>query len=204
MKRPTAQQVLSAYVQGIFPMAHPEHDDEIYWYAPDPRAILPLDEFHIPRRLEQTVRRGPFEICIDRDFPQVIAECAAPRSTQAQTWISSGLADVYRELHEMGFVHSVEAWDGDELVGGLYGVAVNGLFAGESMFHRARDASKICLVHLVRRLNERGFMLLDIQFMTDHLAQFGAREIPRADYERRLVQALQLPRRFTDDSPVLN
>ena len=192
MKRPSPQLVISAYTQGIFPMAHPEEEHRIYWYAPDPRAILPLDEFHVPRRLEQTVRSEPFEIAINRDFPGVITECAAPRKTQKQTWISSGLADVYIELHRLGFAHSVEAWQGDRLVGGLYGVAIGGLFAGESMFYRERDASKVCLVHLVRRLNERGFALLDIQFLTDHLAQFGAREISRDEYERRLAEAIEL------------
>ena len=180
-------------------MAHPEEDDRIYWYAPDPRAILPIEDFHVPRRLEQTVSKEPFEICINRDFDAVIKECAAPRKTQKQTWISSGLAAVYSELHHLGFVHTVEAWEGDELVGGLYGVAIGGLFAGESMFHRRTDASKICLVHLVRRLEERGFMLLDIQFITDHLAQFGAVEIPREEYEDLLAEALELPCTFVDD-----
>ena len=198
MKRPSAEIVLSAYMQGIFPMAHPEEDDQIYWYAPDPRAILPIEDFHVPRRLEQTVRQDPFEICINRDFDGVVAGCAAPRKTQSTTWISSGLASVYAELHRRGFVHTVEAWDEGELVGGLYGVAIGGLFAGESMFYRKRDASKVCLVHLVRRLRRRGFVLLDIQFMTDHLARFGACEISREEYERRLAVAIDLPCKFVD------
>ncbi len=199
MRRPSAQLVISAYTQGIFPMAHPEEDGRIYWYAPDPRAILPLEDFHVPRRLAQTVAAEPFEICINRDFDAVIAGCAAPRKTQKKTWISSGLAEAYAELHRLGFVHTVEAWCDDELVGGLYGVAIGGFFAGESMFYRKTDASKICLVHLVRRLRRRNFTLLDIQFMTDHLAQFGAREIPQEEYERRLAAAIELPCEFVGD-----
>lgn len=193
MKRPSAELVLSAYLQGAFPMAHPEEGEEIYWYAPDPRAILPLDDgFHISRRLRQTLRREPFEIAVNRDFEAVIDACAAPREQQSQTWISAGIRDVFVELHHRGFGHSVEAWDEGELVGGLYGVALGGLFAGESMFHRATDASKVCLVALVERLRERGFALLDIQFITPHLARFGAIEISRHDYERRLEEALTL------------
>lgn len=192
MKRPTAEILLSAYAQGIFPMAHPELEDEIYWYAPDPRAILPLDGFHASRRLRQRVRRGEFDVRVDTCFKRVMEECAAPRETQESTWISSGLIEAYHELHELGFAHSVEAWRDGELVGGLYGVALGGLFAGESMFHRASNASKVCLVHLVERMKERGYVLLDIQFMTDHLAQFGAIEIPREEYEQRLAEALEL------------
>lgn len=191
MKRPTVQMLLSAYVQGIFPMAHPELDDEIYWYAPDPRAIIDLDEFHTSRRLRQTVRKGLFEIKVNTSFEEVMHACAAPRDQQPTTWISSGILESYIELHELGFAHSVEAWQGDELVGGLYGVAVGGLFAGESMFHRARDASKVALVALVERMKAHGFTLLDIQFITDHLASFGAKEISKKEYERRLQLALE-------------
>lgn len=183
-------------------MAHPEEDERIYWYAPDPRAIIPLDNFHVPRRLEQTLRKKPYEIAINRDFDGVIAACAAPRENQPQTWISSGLAEVYGELHNLGFAHTVEAYLDGELVGGLYGVALGGMFAGESMFHRARDASKICLVHLVERLKSRGYVLLDIQFMTDHLAQFGAMEIGRDEYEERLEEAIELPCQFVDDDVI--
>ena len=180
-------------------MAHPEEDNRIYWYAPDPRAILPIDDFHCPTRLGQTIRQEPFDIYINRDFDGVIEGCAAPRKTQSQTWISSGLADAYAELHRLGFVHTVEAWLNGELVGGLYGVAIGGFFAGESMFFRETDASKVCLVHLARRLDERGFTLLDIQFMTDHLEQFGAHEIPRDEYERRLADAIERPCSFVDE-----
>lgn len=192
MKRPSAELVLSAYVQGAFPMAHPEEGGEVYWYAPDPRAILPLDErFHVSRRLRQRIRKEPFEIVVNRDFDAVIEGCAAPREQQEETWISTGIHQVYRELFDLGFCHSVEAWEGEELVGGLYGVAIGGFFAGESMFHRRRDASKVCLVYLVERLRARGYSLLDIQFMTSHLSRFGAVEIPKSEYEERLARALQ-------------
>lgn len=190
MKRPTAQMLLTAYSRGIFPMAHPEAGDEIYWYAPDPRAILPLESFHCARRLRQELRKGGFEMRINSAFEQVMASCAAPRDGQPSTWISSGIIDAYSELHRLGFAHSVEAWLEGELVGGLYGVALGGMFAGESMFHRVTNASKASLVHLVEHLRERGFSLLDIQFVTPHLKQFGAIEISRAEYERRLTHAM--------------
>ena len=199
MKRPSIELLLSAYLQGIFPMAHPELGDELAWYAPDPRAILPLDErFHVSRRLRQTVRKAPFDVRVDTAFRQVMKACAAPRANSDTTWISSGLVEAYHELHDRGFAHSVEAWQDDRLVGGLYGVAIGGFFAGESMFHSERDASKVCLVHLVERLRERGFALLDIQFMTEHLRRFGAVEISRAEYERKLAQAVQLECSFGD------
>lgn len=199
MKRPSAEMLLAAYAQGIFPMAHPEYDGEIAWYAPDPRAILPLEEFHASRRLRQVARSGEFEIRVDTCFERVMNECAAPRDTQPTTWISSGLIQAYVELHRHGFAHSVEAWKEGELVGGLYGVSLGGLFAGESMFHRATNASKVCLMHLVERMTAQGFTLLDVQFVTDHLAKFGAREITRAEYEERLMQALELTPSFLTD-----
>ena len=192
MKRPSAQMLLSAYLQGIFPMANPDAGGEVSWYAPDPRGIIPLDGFHVPSRLAQTVRQEPFDIRYDTAFREVIEACAAPREIQKSTWISSGIIDAYCELHELGYAHSVEAWDDGALVGGLYGVAVGGVFAGESMFFRATDASKVCLVHLVERLRERGFELLDVQFVNAHLEQFGAVAIPREEYERRLRQAALL------------
>ena len=183
-------------MQGIFPMAHPDEEDAIYWYAPDPRGILPIEGFHCPDRLAQTVRQEPFEIRYNTAFRQVMEECAAPRKIQKSTWISEGLIESYSELNKLGFAHSVEAWLDDCLVGGLYGVAVGGLFAGESMFFRETDASKVCLVHLVERLEERGFTLLDVQFVNDHLEQFGATEITREEYERRLADALELEVEF--------
>lgn len=190
----TPQLLLSAYVQGIFPMAH--EDGQIYWYDPDPRAIIPLDGFHLPQRLARTVRRSIFEIRVDSAFRRVMELCAAPASGREESWISDELIDVYSQLHQLGFAHSVEVWHGEDLVGGLYGVAINSFFAGESMFSRRRDASKIALVHLVRRLQARNFQLLDIQFMTEHLAQFGAIEISRSAYQQRLARALQQENSF--------
>lgn len=184
--------LLAGYAQGIFPMAHPREDNEIYWYAPDPRGLLPIEGFHCPSRLGQTVRQEPYDIEIDRAFGDVMRACAEPRSEENEsTWISEGIIEAYTELHEMGFAHSVEAWDGDRLVGGLYGVALGGLFAGESMFYRETDASKICLVHLADRLEERGFGLFDVQWVNSHLEQFGAYEIPRDEYEERLQKVIE-------------
>ena len=192
MKRPTAEMLLAGYAQGIFPMAHPQEDDEIYWYAPDPRGLLPIEEFHCPSRLAQTVRQEPYDIVINRAFSKVIEACGEPRSEENQTtWISDGIEAAYTELHEMGFAHSVEAWDGGRLVGGLYGVALGGLFAGESMFYRETDASKICLVHLAERLAERGFGLFDVQWINPHLEQFGAYELSRAEYEEQLSDVIE-------------
>ncbi|MEC9397225.1 MAG: leucyl/phenylalanyl-tRNA--protein transferase, partial [Myxococcota bacterium] len=170
--------------------------DEIYWYAPDPRAILPLDGFHTSRRLRQRVRAEEFEIRYSTCFERVMEECAAPRDSEPTTWISSGLIDAYVDLHKLGLAHTVEAWKEDRLVGGLYGVSIGGLFAGESMFSREPNSSKVCLVHLVERMKERGMTLLDIQFMTEHLRRFGAVEIPREEYEERVRQAIALECRF--------
>ncbi|HSM58881.1 MAG TPA: leucyl/phenylalanyl-tRNA--protein transferase [Candidatus Sulfomarinibacteraceae bacterium] len=188
------RQLLYAYSQGIFPMAG--EDGAILWYDPDPRAILPLKEFRVPRRLARTVRQEPYEVRVNTALSDVITYCAAPSPGREQTWINPALIEAYTELHRLGFAHSVEAWQDGQLVGGLYGVALNSLFAGESMFSRERDASKVALVHLVRRLRQRGFLLLDIQFLTDHLAQFGAIEIPRSQYKTRLQQAMLKPNRF--------
>lgn len=181
--------LLRAYSIGIFPMADPDEEGAIYWYAPDPRAILPLDGFHVSKNLAKLVRRGVFDVVSDRDFEGVMRACAEREST----WISEELIRVYTALHEMGFAHSVECWHEGELVGGLYGVALGGAFFGESMFHRHRDASKVALVHLVRQMRRGGFVLLDTQFSTPHLAQFGVVEVPRAVYEARLADALTLP-----------
>lgn len=186
----TPHVLLNAYSQGIFPMA--DEDGTIYWYDPDPRAILPLERFHIPRRLARRIRRGGFEVRVDTAFRQVITACAEPAPGRETTWISPEIIRAYCDLHELGFAHSVETWIDDRLVGGLYGVTLGGLFAGESMFSRAEDASKIALVYLVERLCQRGYILLDIQFMTEHLRRFGAVEIPRREYKRRLVAALQV------------
>jgi leucyl/phenylalanyl-tRNA--protein transferase len=192
MKRPTVDMLLAGYAQGIFPMAHPLEDDEIYWYAPDPRGLLPIEDFHCPSRLAQTVRQEPFDIRFDTAFEEVIRGCAEPRGEDNQTtWISEGIIDAYTDLHDLGYAHAVEAWDDDRLVGGLYGVALGGLFAGESMFYRETDASKICLVHLARRLDDRGFGIFDIQWVNSHLEQFGAYEISREEYERRLEEVIE-------------
>lgn len=189
-------ELLYAYSQGIFPMAH---KDGIYWYDPDPRAILPLDSFHVPRSLQRVLKKRLFEIRVNTAFAGVMRACAAPRPGREETWISDEFIDAYSQLHQMGYAHSVEAWQDGQLVGGLYGVAINSFFAGESMFSHQRDASKVALVALVRRLQARRFLLLDVQFTTPHLVRFGAVEISRAAYHARLAQALQHKNRFTND-----
>lgn len=186
--------LLTAYSQGIFPMAGP--DGSLYWYDPDPRAILPLDEFHMPRSLERRIRRGGFEVRFDTAFRPVMTACAESAPGRETTWISPEFVEIYTELHQLGFAHSVETWIEGELVGGLYGVTLGGFFAGESMFSRAADASKIALVYLVERLRRQGFILLDCQFMTEHLRRFGTIEIPRREYKARLAQALMVWTQF--------
>jgi leucyl/phenylalanyl-tRNA--protein transferase len=189
------QLLIAAYCQGLFPMA--DDDGTIYWYDPEPRAIIPLDTFHVPRRLARTIRHGGFEIRMDSSFRAVMEACAEPGPGRMTTWLSPEMVDSYVELHQLGFAHSVEAWRDGQMVGGLYGVAMRGLFAGESMFSRERDASKVALAHLVERLRHGGFVLLDTQFVVGgHMLQFGTIEIPRAEYKRRLVQALQVPAMF--------
>lgn len=185
--------LLKAYAAGVFPMADSAADTELFWIDPDPRGILPLDAVHIPQRLQRSLRTSPLRIRCDTAFEQVMRHCA---ETRPQTWINAEILSLYTALHKLGYAHSVEAWAGDELVGGLYGVAIGGLFCGESMFSRTRDASKIALIHLAAILIEGGFVLLDTQFVTDHLRQFGAIEIPRAEYHRRLREALTAPARF--------
>lgn len=179
--------LLTAYSNGIFPM---DVDGELCWFSPDPRAVLPLDGFHVPRTLRQVMRQRRFEIRVDSDFDAVIRACAErPRE---QTWISEEIVAAYTRLHELGFAHTVEAWHDGELAGGLYGVALGGAFFGESMFHRRRDASKAALVALVERMKSRGYALLDVQWPTPHLRRFGVIEIPRREYLRRLRAALLL------------
>ncbi|MGH2345485.1 MAG: leucyl/phenylalanyl-tRNA--protein transferase [Chloroflexota bacterium] len=180
--------VLRAYAAGIFPMA--DHEGRVSWYAPDPRAVLEHQDFRLSRSLRTRIRRGEFAICVDTAFEAVMRACAAPRHDDPGTWISEEFIEVYTLLHRHGFAHSVEAWRDGKLVGGLYGVSIGGAFMGESMFSRATDASKICLAGLVERLQVRGFTLHDVQFLTPHLQRMGAREIRRADYERRLGAAV--------------
>lgn len=190
----TPRLLLSAYCEGIFPMAH--RDGRIYWYDPDPRAIIPLNHFHVPRRLARTVGQGVFEVRIDTKFTAVMEACAAPGRDRQTTWISAEIIQAYEALHQLGFGHSVECWQDGQLVGGLYGVAIQGLFAGESMFSKVRDSSKVALVHLVKRLKSNGFQLLDIQFITPHLRRFGAVEVSAAAYKQRLGQALLVSTQF--------
>ena len=184
--------LVSAYASGWFPMAVGEGD--IRWFSPDPRGIIPLDGFHVPRRLARVMRRGPFQIEINRAFEEVIRACALAErdDNDGGTWIDQEIFESYCALHEAGFAHSVEAWQNGKLAGGLYGVALGGAFFGESMFHHVTDASKAALAALVDRLRVRGFALLDTQWTTEHLEQFGAIEIPRAQYLRMLAQALEL------------
>ncbi len=186
----TPEVLLKAYACGIFPMAESAEDPGLYWVEPEWRGVLPLEALHVPRRLARTVRADRFEIRVDHAFDAVIEACAAPAPGRGKTWINSRILRLYRELHRIGHCHSVEAWRDGKLVGGLYGVRLKGAFFGESMFHLERDASKVCLVHLVARLKLGGFRLLDAQFLTEHLAQFGAAELSRRDYQRRLTEAL--------------
>ncbi|MBX9688868.1 MAG: leucyl/phenylalanyl-tRNA--protein transferase [Candidatus Obscuribacterales bacterium] len=183
------QLLISAYSMGVFPMGDSENPGaELRWYAPDPRCIFDLDNFHIPKRLARTYRQGIFELKVNSEWRRVMELCAAREST----WITDEIYDAYTALHEMGKAHSVEAYYEGELAGGLYGVSLGGAFMGESMFHTVTDASKIALIYLVQRLKERGFVLLDCQFMTSHLSTFGAREISQLEYMRRLQAALKL------------
>jgi leucyl/phenylalanyl-tRNA---protein transferase len=177
--------LLKAYCSGYFPMAD-DKSGEIGWYSPDPRAIFDLDKLVVPRSLTLTMKKKPFEFLVNKEFELVMRACAE----REETWISEEIIQSYVELHKLGFAHSVECWKDQRLVGGLYGVAIRGAFFGESMFSRERDASKVALVHLVDRLNSRGFELLDTQFVTPHLVRFGANEIAREEYLRRLKKAL--------------
>jgi leucyl/phenylalanyl-tRNA--protein transferase len=189
----TPEILLRAYSIGLFPMAEAADDPEIFWVDPEMRGILPLDAFHVSKSLQKTVRRKPFDIRFDTDFEGVIALCAQPADDRPSTWINETIRKLYRELHRMGHAHSVEAYDGDELVGGLYGVSLGAAFFGESMFSRRTDASKICLVHLVERMKAKGFVLLDTQFTTEHLKTFGAIDVPKDDYLKLLHAAVDSP-----------
>ena len=192
----TPQMLLRAYACGIFPMAESADDPQLYWIEPQARGILPLDGLQIPRRLARTIRQDKFEVTIDSDFEGVIEGCASPRPGRRSTWINSQIRSLYRDLFKQGHCHTVEVRLDGALVGGLYGVALGGAFFGESMFSTQRDASKVGLVHLCARLIHGGFTLLDTQFVTDHLSQFGTVEIDKSEFQSRLHEALELVAAF--------
>ncbi|UYW27244.1 leucyl/phenylalanyl-tRNA--protein transferase [Methylorubrum extorquens] len=182
--------LLKAYAAGIFPMAEDADDPTIYWVEPRARGVLPLDRFHVPKRLARTVRSDGFKVVSDRDFDAVIEGCAAPRRDTARTWINARIRDLYGALFDLGHCHTIEVYHEGRLAGGLYGVSLGAAFFGESMFHEVRDASKVALVHLVARLRSGGYRLADTQFLTEHLSQFGVEEMPRHIYKRHLAAAI--------------
>jgi leucyl/phenylalanyl-tRNA--protein transferase len=192
----SARDLLACYARGVFPMADAREDARVFLIDPEHRGVIPLERFHVSKRLARTVRRDVFEIRIDTAFHDVVLACAAPAPDRPETWINRPIERLYLKLHEMGCAHSVECWQEDRLVGGLYGVSLKGAFFGESMFSRVTDASKVALVHLIARLISGGYLLLDAQFMTEHLAQFGAVEIERREYQKRLAAALKVEAEF--------
>ena len=192
MEEITPEILLHAYSIGIFPMAEDADSKELHWFSPEERGIIPLDKFHIPSKLQRFVNKNPFEVCVNRNFRKTMELCAEPQEDRKSTWINNDIINLYCELHKMGFAHSVECYEGDELVGGLYGVSLYGVFCGESMFSRKTNASKIALIKLVELLIDKGVVLLDTQYITDHLKQFGAIEIPREEYQKKLEEALKL------------
>jgi leucyl/phenylalanyl-tRNA--protein transferase len=196
----TPELLLRAYRAGLFPMAESRRGDRLYWLDPEQRGVIPLAAFHLPRRLRRTVLSGAFEVTSNRDFAGIVAGCAAPAEGREDTWINTEIERLFGALHRLGHAHSVEVWHDGRLVGGLYGVSLGAAFFGESMFSRVRDASKVALVHLVARMRVMGFRLLDAQFQTAHLAQFGCREVPRAAYKRLLSEAVEEPVAW-DDAP---
>lgn len=200
----TPQVLMKAYACGIFPMAECADDPALHWIEPQNRGVLPLDGVHIPKRLKRTIRTTPLKVRIDTDYEGIIDGCAGAREGRDSTWINGRIRSLYRELFRQGHCHTVEVWDGQRLVGGLYGVALEGAFFGESMFSYERDASKIALAHLAARLIHGGFRLLDTQFVTEHLKQFGTIEIDRTAFHRRLEQAIAHPadfNRLPSDAP---
>lgn len=188
--------VLRAYASGLFPMADSAEDEEFFWYDPPLRGQLPILGLHVPSRLKKTVLSNKYDVRIDTDFEGVIDGCAAATDNRPKTWINKGIKDLFMDMHSAGFAHSVECWQGGNLAGGLYGLAIGGFFSGESMFSKERDASKVALVHLCARLKAGGFTLLDTQFMNDHLQQFGAYEVPRESYLKHLRTAAALKADF--------
>lgn len=191
MARFTAEDLIACYAHGVFPMGEARDDPRLFLVEPELRGVIPLDGFHLSRRLARTLRQDPFEVRVDTAFDQVVALCAEPRPGHPETWINAPIRELYSELHAQGRAHSLECWRGEALAGGLYGVSLGGAFFGESMFSLERDASKIALAHLAARLRLGGYLLLDCQFQTEHLSQFGCEEIDRTEYRLRLSQALQ-------------
>lgn len=187
----TPELLLRAYSIGMFPMSESADDPELFWVEPELRGIIPLDGFHVSKSLQKAIRKAPFDIRFDTAFDQVVEKCAEAADDRPSTWINQQIKDLYGALHRLGHAHSVEAWEGEELVGGLYGVTLGSAYFGESMFSRRTNASKICLVYLVERLKERGFTLLDTQFTTEHLKTFGAVDIPKAEYGVLLDRAME-------------
>ncbi|PSH66303.1 leucyl/phenylalanyl-tRNA--protein transferase [Phyllobacterium sophorae] len=188
--------LLRAYATGVFPMAEEADNPEIFWVRPEKRGIIPFENFHVSRSLRKVVRQARFDIRYDTDFAGVIDGCASGSGERARTWINAPIREAYGKLFELGYCHTVEAWHDGKLAGGLYGIALGSAFFGESMFSRERDASKVCLVHLVGHLIDKGFTLLDTQFTTNHLETFGAVEIPRRQYQKMLENALAQPAEF--------
>jgi len=188
--------LLDAYAHGIFPWPIFDGTDLVVWWSPDPRAVIEFERFHAPRRLQRTCRSGQFKISCDRDYAAVLQGCATAGDRLGRTWLTPAMIAAYQKLHDAGHAHSIEVWQGEKLAGGIYGVTIGGLFAGESMFHYVRDASKVALVALVEHLRARGYELFDIQQLTNHTASFGAVEIPRKEYMTRLARALAKPVTF--------
>lgn len=188
----TPELIVRAYCAGIFPMAEDAEDDQVFWVSPEQRGIIPLEGFHVSKSLRKAMRKSGWTIRVDTDWDGIIEGCATVGKDRHSTWINQTIRTVYGELFKLGVAHTVEVWDGTDLVGGLYGLSIGGAFFGESMFHRRTDASKMAMAHLVERLKAGGYVLLDTQFLTDHLASLGGIEIPREDYEVRLAHALTL------------
>lgn len=188
----TPQILLKAYSCGLFPMSESADDPDLFWVDPEERGIIPLDEFHVSKSLKKTINKNAFDIRINSDFTEVMKQCAAAMPDRPTTWINDTILSLYTQLHKSGHAHSVEAWQNDQLVGGLYGVSLGSAFFGESMFSRATNASKVCLAYLVEHMKSRGFTLLDTQFTTEHLKQFGAIEIPRDEYALLLEEAMSV------------
>ena len=197
MVKLTPELILQAYISGIFPMADSRDASDINWYDPELRGLLPIKDLHVPKKLQRTIKKAPYKITFDKAFSDVMTACADVRP---DTWINDEIIALYSELHDMGYAHSVEAWQDKKLVGGLYGIAYGGAFFGESMFSTASDASKISLVYLVDRLLHQGFELLDTQFINEHLKQFGAYEIPREKYHKLLSDAIKKDVSFYSNS----